>query len=167
MISFSGSAADAQDGSLPASKLSWSLILHHCPSTCHTHPLGTFLGVASGSFVAPDHEYPAHLELVLTATDSGGLTDTDSVLLNPQTVALTFTSTPSGLRLVFNGAEGVAPFTRTVIRGSRNSISAITPQTAGKWTYQFVTWSDGGAATHDITANTTTTYKARYARLRT
>jgi glucose/arabinose dehydrogenase len=167
VISFSGSAADAQDGSLPASKLSWSLILHHCPSTCHTHPLDTFIGVASGSFVAPDHEYPAHLELVLTATDSGGLTDTDSVLLNPQTVALTFTSTPSGLRLVFNGAEGVAPYTRTVIRGSRNSISAITPQTAGKWTYQFVTWSDGGAATHDITANTTTTYKARYARLRT
>jgi glucose/arabinose dehydrogenase len=166
VISFSGSAADAQDGSLPASKLSWSLILHHCPSTCHTHPLNTFLGVAAGSFAAPDHEYPAHLELVLTATDSGGLSDTDSVLLNPQTVALTFMSTPSGLRLVFNGAEGVAPFTRTVIRGSKNSISAITPQTAGKWPYRFVTWSDGGAATHDITANTTTTYKARYERLR-
>ena len=29
--------------------------------------------VASGSFVAPDHEYPSYLELRLTATDSGGL----------------------------------------------------------------------------------------------
>jgi hypothetical protein len=102
----------------------------------------------------------------MTATDSGGLSDTDSVLLHPQTVALTFMSTPSGLRLVFNGAEGVAPFTRTVIRGSKNSISAITPQTAGKSPYRFVSWSDGGAQTHDITANTTTTYKARYERLR-
>jgi hypothetical protein len=34
----------------------------------------TFTGVASGSFGAPDHEYPSYLELELTATDSGGLT---------------------------------------------------------------------------------------------
>ena len=166
VISFSGSAADGQDGALPASTLSWSLILHHCPSTCHTHPLGTFPGVASALFVGPDHEYPAYIELELTATDSGGLTDTESVLLDPQTVALTLSSSPSGLRLVFNGAEGAAPFTRTVIRGSRNSISAVTPQTAGKWTYRFSAWSDGGAATHDITANTTKTYRARYVRVR-
>lgn len=166
VISFSGSAADAQDGSLPATSLSWSLILHHCPSTCHAHPLGTFPGVSSGSFVAPDHEYPSHLELRLTATDSGGLTDTESVLLDPQTVALTLASSPSGMRLVLNGGEGVAPFTRTVIRGSTNSISAITPQAGGKWTYAFSAWSDGGPATHQITASATKTYKARYARVR-
>jgi hypothetical protein len=29
--------------------------------------------VASGSFTAPDHEYPSYLELRLAATDSGGL----------------------------------------------------------------------------------------------
>jgi glucose/arabinose dehydrogenase len=166
VISFSGSATDAQDGSLPASALSWSLILHHCPSTCHTHPLQEFAGVASGSFTTPDHEYPAHLELRLTATDSGGLTDTESVLLYPQTVGLTLASSPSGLRLVLNGVEGAAPFTSTVIRDSRNSISAVTPQTAGKWTYRFASWSDGGAATHDITANAARTYKARYSRVR-
>ena len=53
-----------------------SLVLQHCPSNCHTHPLQTFAGVASGSFTAPDHEYPSYLELRLTATDSGGLTNT-------------------------------------------------------------------------------------------
>ena len=53
--STAGSATDPQQGTLPASALSWSLILHHCPSTCHTHPLQTFEGVASGSFNAPDH----------------------------------------------------------------------------------------------------------------
>ena len=166
VISFSGSATDVQDGSRPASALSWTLILHHCPSNCHTHPLDTFSGVASGSFATPDHEYPAHLELKLTATDSGGLTDTESVLLYPQTVGLTLSSSPSGLRLVLNGVEAVAPFTRTVIRGSHNSISAVTPQTGGKWTYRFVSWSDGGAATHVITANVATTYKARFTRVR-
>ena len=35
---------------------------------CHTHPLQTFPGVASGSFRAPDHEYPSYLNLTLTAT---------------------------------------------------------------------------------------------------
>ena len=100
VIAFSGSGTDPQDGNLPASALSWSLILNHCPSTCHSHPLQDFVGVASGSFTAPDHEYPSSLELVLTVTDSGGLTSTASVTLQPQTVNLTFTTSPSGLQLV-------------------------------------------------------------------
>ena len=96
MITFSGHATDAQSGTLAASALTWSLVLQHCPSTCHEHPLQTFAGTASGSFVAPDHEYPSHLDLRLTATDSGGLTNTTSVRLDPQTVDLTFGSTPAG-----------------------------------------------------------------------
>jgi hypothetical protein len=77
-ISFSGHATDPQQGTLPASSLTWSLVLEHgdCASSCHEHPLQTFTGVASNSFVAPDHEYPSHLELRLKATDSGGLTHT-------------------------------------------------------------------------------------------
>jgi glucose/arabinose dehydrogenase len=164
-ISFSGSAADAQDGTLPAAALSWSLILHHCPSNCHTHPLQTFSGVTSGSFSAPDHEYPSHLELRLTATDSSGLSDTDSVLLNPRTVVLTFQSQPAGLQLVVNGSSQAAPFTRTVILGSSNSVSAPTPQALGGRSYTFVSWSDGGARAHNIVANATATYKARYRRI--
>jgi endonuclease YncB( thermonuclease family)/PKD repeat protein len=85
LIEFAGGATDAQDGPLPASALSWSLILHHCPSNCHTHPLQSFDGVAGGSFTTPDHEYPSHLELRLTARDSGGLTDTRSVQLDRET----------------------------------------------------------------------------------
>ena len=166
VISFSGSATDAQEGSLPVSALSWSLVLQHCPSTCHTHQLQTFAGVASGSFVGPDHEYPAHLELTLTATDSGGLRDTETVVLDPRTVTLTLASSPSGLHVVLNGVEGTAPVVRTVIRGSKNSISAITPQTIGSRNYRFVSWSDGGAATHDIVIIASRTYKARFTRVR-
>ena len=90
-LTFSGSATDAQDGSLPASALSWELILHHGG---HTHPIQTFSGKASGSFVAPDHEYPSYLELKLTATDAGGLTDIKTVRLDPKTVVLTFQTNP-------------------------------------------------------------------------
>jgi PKD repeat protein len=166
LISFSGSATDAQDGNLPASSLSWDLVLHHCPSNCHTHPLQSLPGVAGGSFSAPDHEYPSYLELRLTATDSGGLTDTESLRLDPRTVVLTFqTSSPGGLTLVVNGTAQTATFTRTVIVGSRNSISAPSPQTKGGKTYLFRSWSDGGGQTHDIVAPASpTTYTARFRR---
>jgi glucose/arabinose dehydrogenase len=163
VISFSGSATDSQDGTLPASALTWKLIMHHCPSNCHTHGLSTFQGTQSGEFTAPDHEYPSYLELQLTATDSGGLTDTKSLQLDPQTVTLTFQTNPGGLRLVVNSAESQASFTRTVIVNSTNTISAVTPQTKGKNTYVFSSWSDGGAQTHSITAPATArTYTAKF-----
>ena len=162
VIQFAGGATDAQDGALGAARLSWSLILHHCPSNCHTHPLQTWPGVAGGSFTAPDHEYPAHLELRLTATDSGGLSNTASLELDPRTVALTVNTSPSGFDLALNGSLAPAPITRTVIQGSRNSLSAPSPQTKAKKSWAFRSWSDGGAQTHDIIANSSNTYTATY-----
>ena len=163
VINFSGHATDPQQGTLPASALTWNLIQHHCPSNCHTHPLQEFAGRAAGSFTAPDHEYPSYLELELTATDSGGLTDTKTIRLDPRTVTLTFSSVPGGLQLAAGSFTGSATFTRTVIVGSANTVSAITPQTKGKKTYIFSSWSDGGAQTHSITAPATNaTYTARF-----
>jgi uncharacterized repeat protein (TIGR01451 family) len=162
VIAFSGSASDPQQGTLPAAALSWALILHHCPSSCHQHPLQTWFGVASGSFTAPDHEYPSHLELRLTATDGGGLTNTKTLQLDPRTVVLSFQSSPSGLQLVVGGSSNTTPFTRTVIEGSNNSISAPTPQTLGGTSYAWVSWSDGGARSHNVVASSAATYTAAY-----
>src|SRR5918995_1176629 len=136
---------------LAASSLTWSLIMHHCSTqnSCHQHVVEDFAGVASGSFVAPDHEYPSHIELRLTARDSGGLSDTKSVRLDPKTVELSFRSDPSGLQLTVGSASGTTPFSRTVIVGSKNSVSAPSPQTLGGINYGFVSWSDGGAQSHD------------------
>ena len=61
--------ATSSGAALPASRLSWTLSLRHCSRTdanvCHTHAIQDYAGVASGSFVAPDHEYPSHLLLSL------------------------------------------------------------------------------------------------------
>jgi glucose/arabinose dehydrogenase len=162
VIQFAGGATDAQDGPLPASALSWSLILHHCPSNCHTHPLQTFAGVAGGSFTTPDHEYPSYLELRLTATDSGGLTDTKSVQLDPKTVSLTLDSSPAGFLLTLNGSQVATPFSKTVIQGSKNSISAPSPQTKAKKSWVFRSWSDGGAQAHDVVVNSSSSYVATF-----
>ncbi|MGH2475242.1 MAG: PKD domain-containing protein, partial [Candidatus Limnocylindrales bacterium] len=163
-ISFSGHATDPQQGTLPASSLTWSLVLEHgdCASSCHEHPLQTFTGVVSGSFVAPDHEYPSHLELRLTATDSGGLSHTTTRQLDPQTVDLSFGSSPGGLTLAVGSTSQPTPFVRTAIRGSTLSVSAPSPQATGGTAYEFVSWSDSGAQTHSIIANSTGSYNATY-----
>jgi glucose/arabinose dehydrogenase len=162
-IDFSGHAADAEDGDLPASKLSWSLVIHHCPSNCHIHEVQSLPGVASGSFPAPDHEYPSYLELSLTATDSAGETATTSVRLDPATVDITVASDPPGLSVSVFSTVVTTPATRTVIVGSRNGIGAVTPQPTPAGNYDFVSWSDGGAATHNVVApGSPRTYTATY-----
>jgi hypothetical protein len=162
-ISFTGHATDPEQGNLPASALSWRLLIQHCPSNCHSHTVQSWPGVAGASFAAPDHEYPSYLDLELTATDSGGVSQTVVRRLDPQTVVLTFASTPSGLQLSVNAASQATPFTRTVIVGSSNSISAPSPQISGGSTYAFSSWSDGGAQSHNITAPATpATYTATY-----
>jgi PKD repeat protein len=163
LINFSGSATDAQDGNLPSSALSWSLVIQHCPSNCHTHLVQTWPGVASGSFNAPDHEYPSYLELTLTAMDTGGASASTTVRLDPQTVVLSFQTAPSGLSLSVNQASTATPFTRTVIVGSSNSVTATSPQTLNGLSYGFSSWSDGLGQSHTIVAPATNrTFTATY-----
>jgi glucose/arabinose dehydrogenase/PKD repeat protein len=161
-IAFRGSATDPQQGTLPASALSWRLIIHHCTSGCHTHDVQTWTGIASGYFGAPDHDYPSYLELELTATDAGGLTDTQRVRLDPRTVQLSLASNPTGLTLGFNSETPRTPFTRTVIEGSTNSLSAPNQARNNRTKWIFQSWSDGGAATHNVVANTSGTYTATF-----
>ncbi|MEV4621277.1 PQQ-dependent sugar dehydrogenase [Asanoa sp. NPDC049573] len=164
-IAFSGHATDADQGDLPAGGLSWRLRMHHCESVgnCHVHEVQQWTGAAGGSFVAPDHEYPSYLELELTATDADGLSNTASRQLDPKTVDLTFRSNPAGLQLNVGAFTGATPFTRTVIQGSTNSVSAPTPQSSGGSVNTFASWSDGGANSHVITAPTAAaTYTATF-----
>lgn len=162
-IAFSGHATDAEDGTLGSERLSWSVLLYHCPSNCHTHPVQDFPGVATGSLPAPDHEYPSYLLLTLTATDSAGARASTSVRLDPRPVNITLASDPSGLQLAMFSGVVTTPATRTVIVGSTNGIGAPSPQTLGGSDYEFVSWSDGGAAAHNVPAAATpVTYTATY-----
>jgi PKD repeat protein len=161
-ILFSGGATDPQDGPLPASALTWDLVLQHCPSNCHQHPVQTFSGVASGAFSAPDHEYPSHLELRLTARDSLGASHTVTRRLDPQTVVLSFDSEPEGLQLAVGASQESVPFSRTVIAGSTVSLSAPSPQSLNGEFWRFSFWSDAGAQSHNIVAEESTSYLAAF-----
>jgi glucose/arabinose dehydrogenase/PKD repeat protein len=164
-LTFSGGATDWRGAAVPASGLSWKLLLQHCGEggqDCHTHTVQTWSGVASGSFTAPDHEYPSHLELELTAADADGLTHVVTRRLDPRTVDLRFETAPAGLQLSVGSHTGAAPFTRTVIVGSTQGLSAPA-QTLGGRSYAFANWSDGGAQNHSITAPASAaTYRATF-----
>jgi glucose/arabinose dehydrogenase/PKD repeat protein len=163
-IWFSGSATDAEDGTIVASGLDWSIVLFHCSSEgCHSHVVEEFADRASGSMAAPDHGYPSYLEVRLTATDSGGATTQVTRRIDPETVDLSFASAPSGLQVTVGSTTQRTPFTRKVIVGSRNSIGTPTPQTLRGTTYAYASWSDGGARVHNVTAKATaTTYAAAF-----
>lgn len=168
-LSFAGRATDPEDGALPAAALRWRLQQYHCfaVNSCHVHTVQEWNGVAGASFPAPDHEYPSYLELVLTATDNGGLSTTSTRRIDPRTVDLTFAANPGGLQVAVGSTVGTTPFTRTVIQGSENTVSGITPQRAGGTDYTFAAWSDGGAQTHIITAGTRPgSYTATFVRQR-
>ena len=164
-IRFSGSATDASGAPIPAGGLTWEIHLRHCDrvsGSCHTHTLQSFGGVASGSFPAPDHEFPSYLEIELTARDARGLSATATRRLDPQTAALTLASRPAGARLTLGGETATAPFTRSVIRGSTNSIGAESPQRIAGAPYAFESWSNAGARTHTTQVNADTTLTATF-----
>ncbi|MDQ2784148.1 MAG: PQQ-dependent sugar dehydrogenase [Chloroflexota bacterium] len=159
-ITFSGGATDDLDGPIPPSGLSWQIVIHHCPGTCHTHFLIQRSGVANGSFTIPDHGDNSYFEIILTATNSSAVTATTSVSLHPQTVHVTLQTSPPGRQLVYDGGVTyTAPHTFNSVIGSQHTITAPTSPGGPP----FVSWSDGGAAQHNITIGTSdVTYTATY-----
>jgi glucose/arabinose dehydrogenase len=162
LIRFSGSASDDQDGVLDGSNFSWVIDLHHCTTGCHVHTLRQIDGVQGSEISAPDHDFPSYITIRLTVTDSDGLTDTEEVRIDPQTAQLTLNAMPPGLTLGLDSSSAAAPFTRTVIVGSRHSVSATTPQTLNGTVYSFSQWSDGGAQSHDVTVGSSQALTALY-----
>jgi glucose/arabinose dehydrogenase len=161
-ITFGGSASDREDGTLGASHLSWELVMVHCPAGCHNHFIQSWNGVTVGSFVAPDHEYPSHLELRLTATDSHGSSTTTAIELQPRTSTLTVTSSLPGAALTIDGAPAPSPTTITVLRGGTATVAAPLVVTSGGKRYRFSRWTDSVAAVHDVAVAGDTSLTATY-----
>ncbi len=166
VINFSGSANDIEDGAMPATSLVWTVVLIHGniinPSNTHEHIVQSFSGVDSGSFIAPDHEYPSWIELRLTATDSQNRTTTISRTINPLTVQTTLSSNIPGVQVGFESTSGTAPLSSTTIKGHITTISAPSQFVSGGLLYLFSSWSDGGSIMHDIITNSDTTITANY-----
>jgi glucose/arabinose dehydrogenase/PKD repeat protein len=161
-IHFTGHATDAQDGVLPPEALAWTVLLHHCytPTDCHIHTVEDYNGVAGGAFPAPDHEDLAYIEIQLTATDSGALQDTASVLIGPLTTTLNVQSTPPGMQLALDTGGVTTPASHMVMAGSSHQL--IAPEIQNH--RSFSAWADGDSARvrQILVATTPQTYTATY-----
>lgn len=86
-----------------------------------------------------------------------------AVTTPPATVSVTITANPSGASITADSVAYATPATFTWNVGSVHTIAGVNMSTSGMRT-TFVSWSDGGAQSHSITASTTvTTYKVDYA----
>jgi glucose/arabinose dehydrogenase len=150
-IQFTGRATDSEDGNLPPSALSWSLVFHHAE---HIHPVfGEWSLTNRGSLLIPTNGHPfAHdtsYELTLIATDSSGLQGAASVIVNPELVDVTVESVPRGLTVKMDGISRTTPFTDGSVIGFQHTFEA--PDQAFNGTnFIFQTWSDGGVQSRTV-----------------
>jgi hypothetical protein len=103
--------------------------------------------------------YRIHLEV----KDSAGLIDHVWRDITPRTSTITLATSPSGLKVVLDGSPVIAPYSVESVVGTIRKIGAASPQTLNGKQYVFVSWSDGKAASHEITTQATDkTYTASY-----
>jgi glucose/arabinose dehydrogenase len=157
-ILISGDGTDAEDGSLPDSAFSWTVIFHH---ETHVHPgVGPVTGVRNLAFDIPTtgHDFSGNTsyEIVLKVTDSSGLSHTSSVSVIPDKVNVSVDTVPSGLNVEMDGITRQTPFVYDGLKGFHDSFNAPS-QTYQGTPYQFASWSDGGAQSHEITVPQTNT----------
>jgi len=153
VIGFSGSASDAEDGPLPAGAFTWWVDFHH---NSHVHAfLPESRGSQSGAFTVPDTGEKATdvwYRIYLRVRDSGGLTHTTFRDVLPELTSLTLTSSPAGLQVAVDGQPRTAPHSFPSVVGMRWTIAAPSPQSRDGVGHEFRSWSDGGAAEHEVVA---------------
>jgi glucose/arabinose dehydrogenase len=177
-ITFAGSAIDGhdivtgdpQDGVLGPNAFTWQILFEHHPLSDpahHTHPFfGPTSGISGGTVTLnfgetdPDVWY----RIFFTARDSYGLSTTIFKDILPAKAQLSLATSPTGLKVKIEGRPHTAsPYKFWSVINMTRGISVDTPQVLDGLTYDFYSWSDGGARVHDIvTPETATTYRASF-----
>jgi glucose/arabinose dehydrogenase len=154
VITLVGSATDVESsGNLPDTALTWEVRQHH---DTHFHP---FLDETNGNNIvlspAPEPEdyfaaSNSYLEIILTATDSDGLSSTVTRLVQPKIVYVDFDTNPSGLEIFLDGSRFTTPGTATTWENHPLRVEAPDQFNDGQ-AYVWSSWSTGGGQAHTIT----------------
>ncbi|TMK57655.1 MAG: hypothetical protein E6G51_05355 [Actinobacteria bacterium] len=129
----------------------WEFRLKHCPDACHEHPLISS-DTAAGSFAPEEHEFPSHLRLVFTVTDSRGMSASAEVEVDPLVIEIGVKSDPAGIPLALNGFTDTALIRTEAMAGGKVNVAAPATVEVDGQPYVFDSWSDGGARIHDATS---------------
>lgn len=168
-ITFSGSASDPEDGTLAASAFDWKVeyITSINSGNPAVRPFEEFSNTTTASFTpattGPYTKADVAYRVTLTVTDSGGLTRTVTRDLSPKVATLTVKTNPAGLVFTVDAQPYTSRRVFNSVAGFEHPLGAASQTFNGK-AYDFVSWSDGGAAQHTIvTPRTNTTYTATFA----
>ena len=149
-----GTATDGEEGQLKDSSLTWEVRQHH---NTHYHPWvdpetpGNNLIIKAPEPEDFDASLTSYLEILLTATDSQGLSATVSRKVYPRKVEVLIDSVPRGLEVIAYGDVHVTP--KKVITWDNHVFEVEAyDQTIDGSTYTFDSWNDGGEQTHDFEA---------------
>ena len=151
IISFSGQAADDEDGTLAASSMNWEMQLWHkdTETTGHWHPYESFSGVASGFFEinnGGEKSPNIWVKIILKALDKNGNEGRDTIDVYPNKRAVTVNTVPAGLKVTLNDKEAVSPLLGQAVVNIKASLKATSPQVIGSQVYTFSHWVHGGTA---------------------
>ena len=117
---------------------SWTFEMMHCPGgDCHAHVIQELNGTRTGSFNAPDHEYPSHLRFTVTVTDSGGMTSSGRATSSPSPARCRLRRAPAGIPLTLGGETGAPPAPYAAIAGSKVAVQAADETVIGEDRYAF------------------------------
>jgi len=164
VITYAGTGMDPEDGTLPGSAFTWQVDFHH---DSHLHPfVQPTSGSTGGTFTVPTtDETSANVwyRIHLTVRDSGGRTHHVQRDVFPRKSRITIDTNPSGLQVKLDGQPLTTPASFDAVVGIVRTLEAVSPQVAAGSSWDFASWSDGGAARHSIsTPATDTTYVARF-----
>ncbi|RJR15149.1 PKD domain-containing protein [Candidatus Microgenomates bacterium] len=150
-IFYAASAVDGAGFDLHDEDFTTEIILHH---DTHIHPfLGPITG-KSGEFTIPttgEHSVNTWFEVKITATDTNGLSSSESVFIYPEVSSFSLNSNIAGLILLLDGVPTQIPQTIAgVVDFMRELNTYLVQQVNGVW-YQFDHWSDMEPMKHFIT----------------
>ncbi|WP_083612290.1 PQQ-dependent sugar dehydrogenase [Mycobacterium sp. ST-F2] len=162
-ITYSAVGTDAEDGTLPTTAYSWKVEFHHGE---HLHPFldnGTGTGGAITIPRTPDQLSNTWYRIIVTVTDSSGLSTDEYVDVHPNLVTMTYQSNHPNGTFTIDGVPHKGTFTEQGVVGVQHVLNVASPQYSGTDQLVFDGWSDGGAQSHMIvTPNADGTYTVTF-----
>ncbi len=142
------------DGVLTASNFEWEVRFIH---NDHFHPELSGVTGTNQTFTVETtgHGFSGSTgyEIILTVTDSDGLRDTESILIYPEKVDLTFSSdVPGGVEFTLDGSQQGSSFTIDTAINFEHTVTVPLSTISNGFMYTFAGWSDGAStATRTLT----------------
>ena len=162
-INFAGMGIDPEDGTLPTSSFTWQIDFHH---GTHVHPgaMPPTSGISNGSFTIPtvgETAADVWYRVYLSVQDSAGVIVSTYRDVHPYTSIITLITNPPGLQITLDGQPQATSYSTVGVEGLVRTIGVSRTQSVNGIVYEFLSWSDGGASTHEIATPTNdTTYVA-------